>query len=627
MRHLKIKVVGDVSVGKTSFLTRWYYENFPDHDDSPLFPGRERMLPSVQDTFFTNMTMDRESFVLTFWDTLCGADFQKLRPLEYEDTDVFLVFFDIAKPTSFQNVSTVWVPELEHYMPETPILVVGNKTDLRTSSNAPDGLISVSKGQELADRLRTCYCESSIVTGEGVHAVINTAVRLAIQNQSPSKRGFKVFPWQKKTSKIYRHGPDPPVLSPPDPMPQVKILPSTFTDDMTKMYRDGAGNSDIKLLFSLNSQPLVAHKIILSIGSAVLRDFFLNCGEETELSRLVSFTDSCSCSGNGRESQWNGKRSNNCLLSPSLDCSPNLERKKKGISDIVPNLERKTRGKVKTCLHFNNSVSGKAFNHVLEFLYTGSPHIPSDADESLYTKVISLSHRLRIPRLGQMCENITNGEAYLNPSQISSLLEERRKIVMENFVNKPYFSDVVFHVNTTVLYAHRAVLMVRSEVMSAMLGGSFSERDSHEVTIKGASVQSFLALLIFLYTDTLPTDMTVSHYKDLLVVADRFCLPQLISVCEAAITEKMNTEIKKKQLDSAKCNDVINLLLTGQAHNAHQLARWCLYVITTNYQEFEACDDFDLIKGDNRRHVLEHRWPPLAYLKELEEFKRKTGRA
>ena len=133
MRRLKIKVVGDGSVGKTSFLIRWYYENFPDQDDTPLFPGRERILPSVQDTFFTNMTVDRESYVLTFWDTLCGADFQKFRPLEYEETDVFLVFFDISNPTSFQNVSTVWVPELKHYMPGTPILVVGNKTDLRTS--------------------------------------------------------------------------------------------------------------------------------------------------------------------------------------------------------------------------------------------------------------------------------------------------------------------------------------------------------------------------------------------------------------------------------------------------------------------------------------------------------------
>lgn len=76
----------------------------------------------------------------------------------------------------------------------------------------------------------------------------------------------------------------------------------------------------------------------------------------------------------------------------------------------------------------------------------------------------------------------------------------------------------------------------------------------------------------------------------------------------------------------AKCN-FLSLHVHLKAHNAPQLARWCLYLITTNYSDFEACDDFDLIKGDNRRHVLEHRWPPLAYLKELEEFKRKTGRA
>jgi len=163
--------------------------------------------------------------------------------------------------------------------------------------------------------------------------------------------------------------------------------------------------------------------------------------------------------------------------------------------------------------------------------------------------------------------------------------------------------------------------------MAAMFGGGFSEKDSLEVTIKVTTVKSFLALLVFLYTDTVPTNMTVGDYRELLVLADRFCLPQLISVCESAIVDRISAEIKKKQLNSAQCNDVINLLLTGQAHNALQLARWCLYLITTNYSDFEACDDFDLIKGDNRRHVLEHRWPPLAYLKELEEFKRKTGRA
>ena len=77
-------------------------------------------------------------------------------------------------------------------------------------------------------------------------------------------------------------------------------------------------------------------------------------------------------------------------------------------------------------------------------------------------------------------------------------------------------------------------------------------------------MKSFMALLVYLYTDTLPTDMAVSDYRELLVLADRFCLPQLISVCENAIVDRIGTEIKKKRLNSAQCNDVINLLLTGQ---------------------------------------------------------------
>ena len=41
-----------------------------------------------------------------------------------------------------------------------------------------------------------------------------------------------------------------------------------------------------------------------------------------------------------------------------------------------------------------------------------------------------------------------------------------------------------------------------------------------------------MALLVHLYTDTLPTDMSVGDFRELLVLADRFCLSQLISVCE-----------------------------------------------------------------------------------------------
>ena len=45
--------------------------------------------------------------------------------------DVFLVCFAITSPTSFDNVSSKWIPEVTHHCPETPIILVGTKADMR----------------------------------------------------------------------------------------------------------------------------------------------------------------------------------------------------------------------------------------------------------------------------------------------------------------------------------------------------------------------------------------------------------------------------------------------------------------------------------------------------------------
>lgn len=49
---------------------------------------------------------------LGLWDTAGQEDYDRLRPLSYPQTDVFLVCFSIVSPTSFQNVKTKWVPEV-----------------------------------------------------------------------------------------------------------------------------------------------------------------------------------------------------------------------------------------------------------------------------------------------------------------------------------------------------------------------------------------------------------------------------------------------------------------------------------------------------------------------------------
>ncbi len=40
-------------------------------------------------------------------------------------TDVFLICFSVVSPSSFENVTTKWCPEIKHHCPDAPILLIG----------------------------------------------------------------------------------------------------------------------------------------------------------------------------------------------------------------------------------------------------------------------------------------------------------------------------------------------------------------------------------------------------------------------------------------------------------------------------------------------------------------------
>ena len=90
-----------------------------------------------------------KSVELALWDTAGQEDYDRLRPLSYPDTDVILMCFSIDSPDSLQNIPgkfthgfyfrsltsgffiEKWVPEVRHFCPKVPIVLVGNKKDLR----------------------------------------------------------------------------------------------------------------------------------------------------------------------------------------------------------------------------------------------------------------------------------------------------------------------------------------------------------------------------------------------------------------------------------------------------------------------------------------------------------------
>ncbi|XP_072049964.1 rho-related protein racG-like [Amphiura filiformis] len=109
----------------------------------------------------------------------CQEDYDRLRPLSYPLTDVFLVCFSVVQPASFENVSAKWIPEITSHNPNTPYLLVAMKIDLRDNKEEikrllRDGIkyhrnikepISTPKGELLANKIGAAkYVECSALT-------------------------------------------------------------------------------------------------------------------------------------------------------------------------------------------------------------------------------------------------------------------------------------------------------------------------------------------------------------------------------------------------------------------------------------------------------------------------------
>ena len=72
------------------------------------------------------------------FDTAGQEDYDRLRPLSYDQVDIVIICYDVTSPTSFENVQIRWIPETKHFCPEAPIILVACKTDLRHDTQPDD---------------------------------------------------------------------------------------------------------------------------------------------------------------------------------------------------------------------------------------------------------------------------------------------------------------------------------------------------------------------------------------------------------------------------------------------------------------------------------------------------------
>ena len=182
MTAIKCMLVGDTGVGKTCLLKSSAGDRNMHgyHTLKVMIGGEPYPLDLYETSGSENRVMDR------------------MRPLNYSETDVFLVCFSVMSPSSFKNVKKKWIPEITRHNQKKPFLLVGTQIDLRADEASLEKLadknqkpVSVEMGENLAKKIGAAkYVECSGTSKEGLKNLIDEAILAAFE---PPKNSICIY--------------------------------------------------------------------------------------------------------------------------------------------------------------------------------------------------------------------------------------------------------------------------------------------------------------------------------------------------------------------------------------------------------------------------------------------------
>jgi small GTP-binding protein len=158
---IKIVLLGETQVGKTSILTRYVTGICPEDAQPTVGVAYHSKQVSIGGA-------ERE---LHIWDTAGQEVYRTLMPMYYRNVGIAIVVFDVCDRQSYEAVE-YWVGELRANCEDRLVVVLcGNKVD-----RDPDREVTSDEANSLATQLHALYVETSALSNTGIDRLFQVAV-------------------------------------------------------------------------------------------------------------------------------------------------------------------------------------------------------------------------------------------------------------------------------------------------------------------------------------------------------------------------------------------------------------------------------------------------------------------
>lgn len=164
MYKLKISLFGPSSVGKTSLLLRYVKDYFSTTLKATI--GTNFLVKDIE--------IDDKNVRLLLWDIGGQKRFAELRTIYFKGSNAALGVFDVTRPQTLLKIPG-WVSSIKKSVKKhIPMLLLGNKIDLPRE-------VERNEAEDLANRIKCEYLETSAKTGENVELAFKTLAKACLE--------------------------------------------------------------------------------------------------------------------------------------------------------------------------------------------------------------------------------------------------------------------------------------------------------------------------------------------------------------------------------------------------------------------------------------------------------------
>ncbi|KAJ2940493.1 hypothetical protein O0L34_g6425 [Tuta absoluta] len=653
---VKCVVVGDTAVGKTRLICARACNKhislaqlMTTHVPTVWAIDQYRIYKDVLERSWE--VVDGVNVSLRLWDTF--GDHEKDRRFAYGRSDVVLLCFSITNPISLRNCGAMWYPEIRRFCPNTPILLVGCKNDLRymyrdeTYLNyckdrspfirAPrkSDLVMPDQGRALAHELGIYYYETSVFTYYGVNEVFENAIRAALIARRQQRF------WMTNLKRVQR-----PLLQapfrPPRPMePEVRVVTGVYLENMTTLLRQQFF-TDMVIICGAKGFPV--HRFMLAAACEAFHRLMTtdSANLSTELARSSSESSMVSSMGEATAGDFNEdteyliskeqakqmrvwdqiKRRSSCQILPLTDnCKkpPDLYREVnhpaiKSIRQVKCDKVQHGQSSTQTIVTMSKLVSASVMHEIVSYIYTGT----IDANAFKQQEIRQAAEMLGFHELTKLSQFILAQRLLFDKGFMQQFHSPLQQRLREMYVERSLFADVTFDLDDGIHLAHRAILMARCDPMKAMFQGHFRESISRVISFPGVKMYAFHILLCYIYSDKIPP-VDPRRCIELLELANRLCMTRLVTLVEARVIDQLQHQDRVCGEEDQVVEIALSLLELVKLHNAHNLADWCTWRLCSAYDR--VCRAKHLSQA-SRDYLSDNRWPPVWYLKEFDYYQK-----